>query len=297
MSVVMAKNAVAPVTKAVIPVAGLGTRFLPVTKALPKELLPIINKPVIHYIVEEVVAAGIKQIIFVTSENKIAVEAYFDKDTALECILQERRKLPELAAVQGPAQLAEFIYVHQKVPLGLGHAVLQAKEIIGDEPFLVVSGDDIVEAVVPAAKQLINAYNERAASILGVISVPSAHLKNYGIISPSEQITPTLCKVADIIEKPSPETAPSSLGVGGRWLLTPSIFTYLEQTAPGAGNEIQLTDALRALLCDEPLYALTYDGVYHDCGNKLEYLKTVISFALVDPELGPEIKQYLKTKI
>ncbi len=284
------------VRKAVIPVAGLGTRFLPVTKALPKEMLPIVDKPVIQYIVEEAVESGIDEIIFVTSENKIAIENHFDRNAALECLLEQKKKSNELSAVKDVAEMAEFIFVRQTDPLGLGHAVLQAKDVIGDDPFVVFGGDDVVEyESAPAAKQLIDVYERHSDPVIGVLEVPKEAVNRYGIIDPVEDMGENVARIKDIIEKPDVDVAPSQLGVGGRWLLTPDIFDHLEQTKPGAGNEIQLTDAIRELMNHRDVYAKTYDGIYRDCGNKTEYIKAMIAFAVRHEELGPAVKEYIQS--
>lgn len=281
------------IRKAVIPVAGLGTRYLPATKALPKELLPIVDKPVIQYIVEEAVTAGIEEIIFVNSENKVAIENYFGRDRALEAILTQRGKHAEVELIKSLSDLAEFISVQQKEPLGLGHAVLQARDIVGDEPFMVFGGDDIVESDIPAAKELIDAAVKYDGSVVGVMEVPHESVHRYGIINPAQQLEPTICSLKDIVEKPAIAEAPSQLAVGGRWLFTADIFPCLERTKPGAGGEIQLTDAIRLLIQEQPVYAKLYSGVYRDCGNKTEYIKTMIAFALKHPEIGPAIQQYI----
>lgn len=282
------------IRKAVIPVAGIGTRYLPATKALPKELLPIVDKPVIQYIVEEAVAAGIEQVIFVNSQNKVAIENYFGRDRALEAILEQRGKHKEVALIQSISNLAEFISVQQHEPLGLGHAVLQARDVVGDEPFVVFGGDDIVESTVPAAKQLIDTAMQYDGSVIGVMPVTRECVERYGVISIAEQKEESVTRLNDIVEKPPADTAPSLLAVGGRWLFTPEIFPCLEKTQPGAGGEIQLTDAIRTLLAEHPVYAKQYDGIYRDCGNKTEYIKTMIAFALKHPDIGPAIKDYIQ---
>lgn len=282
------------VRKAVIPVAGLGTRFLPVTKAIPKELLPLVDKPVIQYIVEEARDSGIEEIIFVTNEEKQGIERYFAQDTQLECVLADKRKDRELQAVQDVATLAKYVFVPQLEPLGLGHAVLQARELIGNEPFMVFGGDDVVEGKIPAARELIEVYEKFGGSVVGVTKVPESAIGRYGIIDPSETVGDDTVKVQDILEKPSADDAPSNLGVAGRWLLTPEIFPLLTQVAPGAGDEIQLTDAIRELVKVQPVYAKTYSGVYRDCGNKAEYLKAVISFALKHEQVSDDVKQFIR---
>ncbi len=284
------------IRKAVIPVAGLGTRYLPATKALPKELLPIVDKPVIQYVVEEAVTAGIEEIIFVNSENKAAIEKYFGRDIALETILSQRGKQQELEMIRALSNLADFVSVQQHEPLGLGHAVLQAQNVVGDEPFMVFGGDDIVESTVPAAKQLMEVAKQYEASVIGVMEVEPSAVSLYGIIDVAEQLSERVARLKDIIEKPEPSTAPSRLAVGGRWLFTPEIFDCLERTAPSAGGEIQLTDAIRLLISKQSVYARQFEGTYRDCGNKTEYIKTMIAFALKHPDIGPDIQRYIQTQ-
>lgn len=283
-----------PVKKAVIPVAGMGTRFLPATKAIPKELLPLVDKPVVQYVVEEAVASGIEEIVFVTSAHKGAIEKYFSKDEALESFLAEKGKEVERAAVERVSTLATFTFVEQDTPRGLGHAVLQAKEAIGNEPFVVFCGDDVVSGDVPAAQQLIDCYTQNGGSVIGVIEVPSERINRYGVVDPEKTIDDTTMKLKGIVEKPSPEDAPSSFGAGGRWLLTPEIFGVLETTTPGTGGEIQLTDAILALMKDQPVFAKAYSGTYHDCGNIVEYAKAVIHHSLLHPETATEIHTYIR---
>lgn len=283
-----------PIKKAVIPVAGMGTRFLPATKAIPKELLPLVDKPVVQYIVEEAVSSGIEEIIFVTSAHKGAIEKYFSKDAALESFLTEKGKETERAAVERVSELATFTFVEQDSPRGLGHAVLQAKAAVGNEPFVVFGGDDVVSGEVPAAQQLIDCYKEHGGSVIGVIDVPTDRINRYGVVDPEKTIDDTTIKLKSIVEKPSPEEAPSSFGAGGRWLLTPEIFTVLEKTTPGAGGEIQLTDAILALMKDQPVFAKVYSGTYHDCGNIVEYAKAVIHHSLLHPETATEVETYIR---
>ncbi|MBI2410535.1 MAG: UTP--glucose-1-phosphate uridylyltransferase [Candidatus Kerfeldbacteria bacterium] len=281
------------IRKAVIPVAGLGTRFLPATKAVPKELLPLVDTPVIQYIVEEAVQSGIEDIIFITSEDKIAIEQYFDRDSALECILEQRQKQEEISKIKALSSMANFIYVRQAEPLGFGHAVLLAKEVVGDEPFIVYGGDDIIESDIPASQQLIDVYMRFDGPVMGVIQVERETVNRYGVIDPVETIEEGIFRLKDIIEKPSVEEAPSTYAATARWLLTPDIFEHLEQVKPGNGGEIQLTDAVRALIHTRTGYAKQYEGVYRDCGNKLEYVKAVISFALKHKDIGPDVRNYI----
>jgi len=284
----------APVRKAVIPVAGLGTRFLPATKVMPKEMLPLVDKPVIQYIVEEAVASGIEEIVFVTSENKSAIEEYFHRNEGLEEILEKRGKQDSAASVRAVSDLAHFVFVEQPDPLGLGHAVLQAKDIIGDEPFVVFGGDDIVEGA-PAAKELIDVYERYGSSVIGVMQVPDESVGRYGIMDTAEDCGNGVVKLQGIVEKPSLADAPSRLGAGGRWLLTADIFPLLETTTPGEGGEIQLTDAIRSLLKKSDVYAKIMSGIYRDCGDKLEYAKASIAYALKHPDVGAGVREYIKS--
>lgn len=282
------------IRKAVVPVAGLGTRFLPVTKAMPKEMLPLVDKPVIQYIVEELVAAGIEEIIIVTSANKRAIEDHFDRNFELEYRLQKDGKREILDDMRKVQNLARFAYVRQQEALGNGHALLQAKQLIGDEPFAFAYGDDIIESKIPAIKQMLEVYQEYGASTMGVIEVNDEGTRNYGIIKP-EKITTKVSKVTATIEKPGPEAAPSHLASVGRYIFNPSIFTALEKIRPGKGGEIWVADAVSYLIKTEPIYARTLDGEYFDCGNKLGYLKAVLHHAISHEHFGKEIKAYLKS--
>ncbi len=279
---------------AVIPVAGLGTRFLPQTKALPKELLPVVDKPVVQYIVEEAVAAGLTNIIFVLSPDKEAIRGHFFQNEKLEDELRTKGKHAELATIESLHTMATFQFAVQHEPRGLGDAILQAKDLIGNEPFVVFGGDDIVESTVPAAKQLIDVYEQYHAAVVGVTNVPKSDVVRYGIIDPAESLADAVYKLNTIVEKPSVEAAPSTLAAGGRWLLTPDIFPLLEATEPDASGEIQITKALQTLAAEQPLYAKAYDGVYRDCGNKIEYLKAVIHFALKHPDTKGAIRSYIQ---
>lgn len=283
----------ASVKKAVIPVAGMGTRFLPATKALPKELLPLVDKPVVQYIVEEAVASGIDDIVFVINKEKEAIRNHFAKDLQLEQALQDKGKEEAKEAVARVADLAQFTYIEQKEPLGLGHAVLQAREAIGNEPFVVFGGDDVVSGP-PAAKELVDVYMEHGGSVLGVMEVENDVIDRYGVIDPSEQIDERTFALQGVVEKPTPDKAPSSFGACGRWLLTPAIFDILAETPPGAGGEIQLTDAILTLMKTESVYARAYAGTYHDCGNIVEYAKAVLTFSLANEITRKEIQTYLQ---
>ena len=267
----------AKVTKAVFPVAGLGTRFLPVTKASPKEMLPVVDKPLIQYAVEEAIAAGIKDMIFVTGRGKRAIEDHFDKAYELEAELQAHGKITMLKEVRGLVdEDATYAYVRQREALGLGHAVLCARHLIGDEPFAVILADDLIDAEVPALKQMTDLHAKRGGSILAVQNVDPADTASYGIVS-SKPVDERVSKLSAIVEKPKPDDAPSTLGVVGRYVLSPRIFHYLENLRPGAGREIQLTDAIGRLLREENVYAYEFEGHRYDCGSKLGYLKATVA--------------------
>jgi UTP--glucose-1-phosphate uridylyltransferase len=285
----------AKVTKAVFPVAGLGTRFLPVTKASPKEMLPVVDKPLIQYAVEEAIAAGIKDMIFVTGRGKRAIEDHFDKAYELEAELQAHGKITMLKEVRGLVdEDATYAYVRQREALGLGHAVLCARHLIGDEPFAVILADDLIDAEVPALKQMTDLHAKRGGSILAVQNVDRADTASYGIVS-SKPVDERVSKLSAIVEKPKPDDAPSTLGVVGRYVLSPRIFHYLENLRPGAGREIQLTDAIGRLLREESVYAYEFEGHRYDCGSKLGYLKATVAYALKHPEVSSGFRQYLGT--
>lgn len=280
------------VRKAIIPAAGLGTRFLPATKALAKEMLPIVDTPTIQYIIQEAVDSGIEEILIITNSNKHAMENHFDKSYELEARLTESGKMEQVKMIQDIADMANIYYIRQKEPKGLGHAVLCAKSFIGDEPFAVLLGDDIVyNPENPCLKQLIDCYNEHPGIILGAQFVPEDKVSSYGIVS-GEALADNLYRVDNLVEKPKKEDAPSRLAVLGRYILTPDIFNILEATKPGVGNEVQLTDALAASKTDT--YALAYEGIRYDTGDKLGYLKATVEYALRNEELGESFKAYLK---
>jgi len=283
------------ITKAVFPVAGLGSRFLPATKATAKEMLPVVDKPLIQYAVEEAVAAGITDMVFITGRNKRAIEDHFDKAYELESSLEASGKTELLRLVQSvvPSHV-NCIYIRQAEPLGLGHAVLCAKPVIQDEPFAVLLADDLIDGEPPIVKQMVDVFNRHQCSILGVQDVPREHTKQYGIVS-SQNLEANVEKVHGIVEKPKPEVAPSTLAVVGRYILTPRIFHHLETVAPGAGGEIQLTDGIAALVREETLLAYRYNGVRYDCGSKLGYLQAQVAFGLKHAELRAEFAEYLKT--
>ncbi len=283
-----------PIKRAVIPAAGLGTRFLPATKATPKEMLPIVDKPTIQYIVEEALASGIEDIIIITGRSKRAIEDHFDRSVELELVLEEQGKLDLLKMVKDISEI-RIHYIRQKEPKGLGHAVLCAKHFIGDEPFAVLLGDDVVyNDQHPALSQLIHEYNKTGASILGVQEVPEERVSAYGIVAAQVTDDPRLFKVNDMVEKPVAAEAPSHLAVLGRYILSPEIFTILEHTAPGRGGEIQLTDAIKELATKEPVYAYNFAGRRYDVGDKEGFLEASIEYALRRPDLRDNFLKYLK---
>lgn len=281
------------VRKAIIPAAGLGTRFLPATKAMPKEMLPIVDKPTIQYIVEEAVASGIEDIIIVTGKGKRAIEDHFDFAPELEQNLMEKGKAELLDKVRYSTNLADIHYIRQKEPKGLGHAVWCARNFIGDEPFAVLLGDDIVQSGTPCLRQLINIYEETRSSVIGVQTVPDDETHRYGIVEPSIQ-EGRRYQVHNFVEKPKQGTAPSNLAIMGRYILTPEIFMFLEQQETGAGGEIQLTDAIQKLNQIQRVFAYDFEGKRFDVGEKIGFVKTTIEFALQDPSLRLELLPYLE---
>ena len=284
------------IRKAVFPAAGLGTRFLPATKATPKEMLCLVDKPLIQYGVEEAVAAGCTEIIIVTSRGKSTMEDHFDRAPELEAALAAKNKTALLEIARSVAKLAKITFTRQSEPLGLGHAVLQAKEIVGNEPFAVLLPDDIVDARVPCMKQMVEAFNETQASILGSEVVEGAAIQNYGCLDCTpDPKNPRLLAVRNMVEKPKPEEAPSQNAIIGRYILTPRIFDMLEHITPGAGGELQLTDGIKALLQYEKVYGFSYEGKRHDAGDKLGFLKATVEFALKRDDLGPPFREWLKT--
>ncbi|EWG11469.1 UTP--glucose-1-phosphate uridylyltransferase GalU [Cytobacillus firmus] len=281
------------IKKAVIPAAGLGTRFLPATKAQPKEMLPIVDKPTIQYIIEEAVESGIEDIIIVTGRSKRAIEDHFDKSVELEMLLERTGKHEMLEVVENISNLVDIHYVRQKEPLGLGHAVLCAKKFIGNEPFAVLLGDDIVDSEVPALKQMIDQYTKVQSSILGCNEVPRSEVYKYGIVNYSEN-TGDLFKVQSLVEKPAVEEAPSTQAIVGRYILTPAIFDMLEDVQPDKKGEIQLTDAIDSLLDKESIYSYIIQGNRYDVGDKFGFLQASIDFALKRPDLKDKLSAYLK---
>lgn len=280
--------------KAIIPAAGLGTRFLPATKAQPKEMLPIVDKPTIQYIVEEAIDSGIEDILIITGRNKRAIEDHFDKSFELEEELKRKDNQDLLNLVQDISNLVNIHYIRQKEPKGLGHAIYCAKSFIGNEPFAVLLGDDIVDAEVPCLKQLIDIYNEYKTTVLGVQQVPEADVSKYGIVS-CKQVDERVYKVNDLVEKPESEKAPSNVAILGRYIITPQIFKHLENAVPGKGGEIQLTDALKGLMGQEAMYAYDFVGKRYDVGNKLGFLQATLEFALKRDDLKDEVIPYLKS--
>jgi UTP--glucose-1-phosphate uridylyltransferase len=285
------------ITKAVFPVAGMGSRFLPATKATAKEMLPVVDKPLIQYAVEEAVAAGITDMVFITGRNKRAIEDHFDKAYELEATLAEQGKTELLKMVQSVVpKNVNCIYIRQAEPLGLGHAVLCAQPVIQDEPFAVILADDLIDGEPPIVKQMVEVFSKYQTSILGVQDVPREHTKQYGIVS-SSNLEKDIERVHGIVEKPKPEAAPSTLAVVGRYILTPRIFHHLENIKPGAGGEIQLTDGIAELLKEEQMLAYRFHGIRYDCGSKLGYLQAQVAFGLKHEELRVAFAEYLKTVI
>ena len=281
------------IRKAVFPVAGFGTRFLPVTKASPKEMLPLVDKPLIQYAVEEAKASGIEEITIITGRGKRAIEDHFDYSMELENELFEQKKFELLEQIKGISNLVTFAYVRQKKALGLGHAILCAEAIVGDEPFAVFLADDIIDSRTPCIKQLIDVYEEYHSSVIAIQEVDKKDTRSYGIIKP-KKVKDRVYKVQDLIEKPDPAKAPSNLAVIGRYILTPEIFKALKKTSPGKLGEIQLTDALKILLQIEDIYGYKFTGTRYDAGDKLGFLKATVEFALKRKDLGKEFRKYLK---
>src|ERR1051325_917656 len=282
------------VRKAVFPAAGLGTRFLPATKASPKEMLPLVDKPLIQYVVEEAVASGIESVIIVTGRGKSAIEDHFDISFELERLLEERGKADELQAMRRISEMARISYVRQREALGLGHAVLQARDLVGDEPFAVMLSDDIVDAETPALRQLLDVYEKYDAPVVAVFEVEGEAISRFGVVD-GKEVEAGVYKIKDMVEKPPFAEAPSNLAIIGRYILTPDIFEEIEQTAPGAIGEIQITDAMRALLKKRPFYAVRFKGTRYDAGDKLGFLMATVQFALQHEDLAPEFREYLKS--
>ncbi len=283
------------VRKAIIPAAGLGTRFLPATKAVPKEMIPIVDKPTIEYIVEEAVASGIEEILIITGRNKKAIEDHFDRAIELEMNLERDGKTELLELVDKSTNMANIHYIRQKNPKGLGHAISCAKAFVGNEPFAVLLGDDVVDSDIPCLKQLIDAYDIHGTSILGVQEVERENVNKYGIVK-GNKINDKEYLVEDLVEKPKVTESPSNVAILGRYIITPEIFEVLENTKPGKGNEIQLTDGLKTLIEKQKIYAHIFDGKRYDVGDKLGFLKATVDFALKREDLAKEFKNFLRTK-
>jgi UTP--glucose-1-phosphate uridylyltransferase len=286
------------VRKAVFPAAGLGTRFLPATKAMPKEMLPLVDKPLIQYGVEEAIHSGIQNIIIVTGRGKTAIEDHFDVSFELEHLLESRSKKDLLATVRNVSDMINVAYVRQKEALGLGHAVLRAKELIGPEPFSVILSDDVIDAEVPAMRQLLDIYEFYGASVVALMEVPGEAISAYGVVD-AEPVSHNggknrLYRIRSMVEKPKASEAPSNLAIIGRYVLTPEIFDSIENIEPGSGGEIQLTDALKHLLRSRPIYGFRVEGTRYDAGDKLGFLEATVEFALKRRDLGEEFRQYLK---
>ncbi|HEY0430527.1 MAG TPA: UTP--glucose-1-phosphate uridylyltransferase GalU [Pyrinomonadaceae bacterium] len=282
------------VRKAVFPAAGLGTRFLPATKASPKEMLPLVDKPLIQYVVEEAVASGIESVIIVTGRGKAAIEDHFDVSFELETLLKERGKQTELKAMRAISSMARVSYVRQQEALGLGHAVLQARDLVGDEPFAVMLSDDIIDSETPALRQLLDVYEKYDAPVVAVFEVAGEAISRFGVID-GEEVEAGVYKIKDMVEKPAFADAPSDLAIIGRYVLTPDIFDEIEKTTPGAIGEIQITDAMRSLLRKRPFYAVRFKGTRYDAGDKLGFLIATVQFALQHGELASQFREYLKT--
>jgi UTP--glucose-1-phosphate uridylyltransferase len=289
----------AKVRKAVFPAAGLGTRFLPATKAQPKEMLPIVDKPLIQYGVEEAMHSGIQNIIIVTGRGKSSIEDHFDVSFELEQLLETKNKGEMLSMVRGISDMIDVSYVRQKEALGLGHAVLRAKELVGNEPFAVILSDDIIASETPCVRQLLDVYEYYGASVLALMEVPKDQISAYGVVD-AELIDDNgrenrLFRIRNMVEKPKAADAPSNLAIIGRYVLTPEIFACIEKIQPGSGGEIQLTDALKYMLRNRPIYGLKFEGKRYDAGDKLGFLKATVEFALTRHDLGKDFREYLKT--
>ena len=283
------------INKAVFPAAGLGTRFLPATKAQPKEMLPLVDKPIIQYGVEEAMASGCNEIIIITGRGKQSIEDHFDVSYELERMLEDRKKLDLLRIVRSISDVIHVAYVRQKEALGLGHAVLTARELVGDEPFAVLLADDVIDAEVPCLKQMVGIYEQTQSSVIATQIVEGKMISSYGVLDVNPVAgNDRLFEIKNMVEKPKPEEAPSNLAIIGRYILTPAIFECLTQTQAGAGGELQLTDGMRLLLKKEKMYAYVYEGRRHDAGDKLGFLKATVEFALKREGLGDEFREYLK---
>lgn len=284
------------VKKAVFPVAGLGTRFLPATKSSPKEMLPLIDKPLVQYVVEEAVASGIEQILFVTGRGKRSIEDHFDISVELEAHLYDKGKDRELSRVREIAEMVDIFYVRQRQAMGLGHAILCARDFIGNEPFAVLLGDDIIDSERPCLRQLLDVYEEQQGSVLALEKVPMENISSYGCVR-AQALSERVFNVVDMVEKPKREDAPSDMAIIGRYVLTPRIFNILEDQEPGKGGEIQLTDAILTLSKQEKVYGCLFEGLRHDCGDKLGFLKATVDMALKREEFSAEFEAYLRQRL
>ncbi len=282
------------IRKAVFPAAGLGTRFLPATKASPKEMLPLVDKPLIQYSVEEAVASGIESILIITGRDKSAIENHFDISFELEQLLQEKGKSDMFEQVRAISDIAKISYTRQKQALGLGHAIYQAKDFVGDEPFAALLADDVVDAEKPALKQMIEVFEKYNAPVIATMQVEGEAISRFGVID-ADEVEPGVFKIKDMVEKPSFADAPSDLAIIGRYIFTPDIFGAIERTAPGAGGEIQITDAMRLLLKERPFYAVKLEGTRHDAGDKLGFLIATVEYALKRDDLGADFREYLRS--
>jgi len=280
------------VTKAVIPAAGLGTRFLPATKAQPKEMLPVVDKPAIQYVVEEAVRSGIDDILIITGRGKRSLEDHFDRNFELEYYLEQKGKTNDLGEIQALAEMADIHYVRQGEPLGLGHAVSVARKHVGDNPFVVMLGDDIMDRRSTVLRDMIDTYGQYGRSVIALSEFPLEEISSYGCVKP-EVVTDRLVRVLDVVEKPQPQDAPSNLAIMGRYLFTPEIFDELEKVEPGVGGEIQLTDAIALLLADQAVYGFVFSEGRYDIGKKLDYLRATVELAMEREDLGPEFRAFL----
>ena len=286
------------VRKAVFPAGGLGTRFLPATKVIPKEMLALVDKPIIQYGVEEAIASGIEHIIIITGRGKGTIEDHFDHSFELDAMLELRGKHELLAVSKGVSSLARISYVRQKEPLGLGHAVLCAKDLVGDEPFAVILPDDVIDAEVPCLKQMLTIFDDKGGSVLATLTVEGPAISAYGVLAGSQDSVNTrIFNCTGMVEKPKLEDAPTKQAIIGRYVLTPRIFELLEKTTPGAGGEIQLTDGLKALLQEEKIFGYTFEGKRYDAGDKLGMLEATVEFALKRSDLGPQFREYLRALV
>lgn len=284
------------IRKAVIPVAGLGTRFLPATKTVPKELLPIVDIPAIQYVVQEAVDSGISEVIFVTGRGKDSIEDHFDEIPELEQVLEERGQKEAVQSLRQIAEMIEVVSVRQKKPLGLGHAVFCARDLVGDEPFAVLLSDDLIEAPVPCMRQLMEIFEEKKESVLALRRVPDDQVRRYGIVQ-GKQLTKRLYEVENMVEKPQPHETPSRLAIIGRYILRPEIFSLLENVTPGKGGEIQLTDGISKLARQKKVYGYEFEGEHYDIGDKFGFVRATVAYALKRPELKEQIREYLQAVI